>query len=199
MIDERDDVLRDLRIELAAVTPSPSFAASVRARVADTPARRRWLSWSALPVAVAAATMIVTAIPISRMPVWELPIAAPARPAVPVAASMPSAATVIESPNAVAVTRPAAQGGPAIPLRPSGPAPLAAVVIDPFEVQVPRDQAVALRSLLVALRERRAVVPAPTAAWSLEPLPELEALIIPPLQLELLPGTPAAGGGRKTP
>ena len=42
MTDERHDVLEDLRAELGAVSPSPGFAASVRARVAATVATRTW-------------------------------------------------------------------------------------------------------------------------------------------------------------
>jgi hypothetical protein len=196
MTDERDDLLSDLRIELAGVVPSPAFAASVRAKVAEASAKRRWLTWASVPVALAAAVLVVAAISLARVSDREWPPVSPARPGVPVVASAPAAASA-------GVTGTTAMAPLAERVRAASPRPEAVrvrvAVNDPFAVQVPPDQANALRSLLVALRDRRAVVPAPTAAWSLELLPELEALTIPPLQLELLPGTPAGGGGRKTP
>jgi hypothetical protein len=195
MTDDRDDLLSDLRTEFAGVVPSPAFAAAVRARVAETSTDRRWLPWRYVFVGAAAA-VVLAAIGLTRVSERELAMA-PAVPAAPATASAPSVAPPVESASP-SVLPPRALVRSAAPRREAGAARVTATN-DPFEIQVPPDQAVALRSLLVALRERRAVVPAPTAAWSLGPLPELEALTIPPLQLELLPGTPAAGGGRKTP
>ena len=51
---ETNDVLDDLRAELAAVRPSAGFAAGVRARIADAPAGGRWSwLWWSLPAALA--------------------------------------------------------------------------------------------------------------------------------------------------
>jgi hypothetical protein len=66
------------------------------------------------------------------------------------------------------------------------------------EVLVPPDEGIALRKLLIAVREGRAVVPAQGLRAAedadghlLEPTP----IDIPLIKIELLPGTPVAGSG----
>jgi hypothetical protein len=66
------------------------------------------------------------------------------------------------------------------------------------EVLVPPDEGIALRKLLVAVREGRAIVPAQGSrpaedadGHMLEPTP----IDIPSIKIELLPGTPVAGSG----
>jgi len=63
MSDEQADALTELRDALAAVTPSATFAASVRTRVAaEGEARSRWLIAWLVPVGVAAAVIVAAVI-----------------------------------------------------------------------------------------------------------------------------------------
>jgi hypothetical protein len=91
--DIANDALRDLRAELDAVTPSPAFAASVRARVVEESRGSRWgvATWI-VPLGLAAAAVAIVAVAwrSSPPPVVADPPATPhaeavAEPATPIA------------------------------------------------------------------------------------------------------------------
>jgi hypothetical protein len=108
---------------------------------------------------------------------------------------------------AVAPTGPASMPRPVAPAAAKataqGATPRPAAVLGPArarepEVLVPPDEGIALRKLLIAVREGRATVPAPGAGPAedadghmLEPAP----IDIPSIKIELLPGTPVGGSG----
>lgn len=172
------DPLDELRQALA-VAPSPEFAARVRRQVATQHTRVAW--WSVRHLAVAAAAVGVVSVAVAR---WSVPV-------VPAVLVGPGAAASPSSP----MTHGAATGAAgATAARPrTTPIPVAATVDVFAETLVPDDQRIALERLLGAIRAGRATVPAVVADEIVDDdgrrLPR--ALLIEPLKLELLAGTPA--------
>lgn len=167
-----------------AVTPSPQFAAEVRARVAAAPTSRPWTSVWMFGAIAAAATVVVT-VSVVRSRTLPTPV------------EIPSVASAHEpvAPKAASSTPPTER------VSPSRSAPhvamvavkLPAVAVDSFyEVIVPDDQRIALERLLAAMRAGRASVP--RAAVTTEVDEEGNTLIAPlpgivPIKIELLADT----------
>jgi len=177
------------------VAPSPAAAARVRERVRQEPVRAShgWWSVAAASVAVVAVGIATSTLLVSRREVTPSVAAVATVPSTPVAASAPApfeTAPVRVLPNVAGRTAHAAPPPPAVVLAPARPREL--------EVLVPPDEGIALRKLLMAVRDGRAVVPAPGVrameaadGHLLEPTP----IEIPLIKIELLPGTPVAGSG----
>ena len=203
-----DDALKELETALS-ITPSPDFAARVRQRIAEqhraTP-RGRLLWWLGPAALAAGAVVIAVAVWPARPHVASTgapPYVAPAElgPASPTASSAPIAPTPTGVRSALrtarpapTTTRPAPRGIEGSARRTGGDARHVA------EILVPDDERLALNRLLKAVREGRAVVPAPLPGPAvdadgnlLEPAPiEIPLIIIKPL-----PGTPVDGSGSK--
>ena len=170
-----DDALKQLDAALS-VTPSPEAVAKVRERVRLEPgASRAFHGWWW----VAAAGAAVIAVGIASSIFFASHRASPAPPVVVATNTPPPGDLVVPLANAKrAVVR-------------------RAVRAHELEVLVPPDEGIALRKLLLALREGRATVPSLGRATEdadghlLEPTP----IAIPSIKIELLPGTPVGGSG----
>ncbi|MEO8483347.1 MAG: hypothetical protein ABI634_14130 [Acidobacteriota bacterium] len=169
MTEDRDEILDELR-ELMAVEPTPGFEARVRNEVtrrAVRPTRPWWLAAAATCAVLVAivATRMQPPSESARRSTKTAPIASPATPA-PGVSEKPAITPVRVRLGRIAVK--------ALPQR-----------VEP-EVLVPPDQAIALRKLMVAVREGRVVL-APVgntdAPVVVEPLPEIS-----PVKVEELPG-----------
>jgi hypothetical protein len=182
-----DDPVEQLTRALA-ITPSPEFAARVRQEIAARPSHVAW--WSA-PHMLLAAAGVCAVIVVPAVMLWPGGVSAPVvRPDVTVASSehvavVVSGVATAQAPSGVA-TR------PAVPRR---QAPLRPVRVESVfgETLVPDDQRLALERLLGGIRAGRATVPGVVAEETVDEdgrrLPS--ALVIEPLKLELLAGTPA--------
>jgi hypothetical protein len=173
---DREDAFEQFRAELAAVEPSGAFAAGVRERVAAEPAPRinLWL------IAVAGGTLVLALGVVS----WRMAIDGP---------SIQVAAPAVVSTPALPPVSPAPPHEPVRVARPVRTVPLAAAPVTPtearLEVLVPPDEALAMRQLLIAQRRGRGVVPAGSAVSAkIEPLPDIRAIEIAPIQIPLLSG-----------
>jgi hypothetical protein len=189
MTDERmDQTFHELQAELR-LTPSPEFAAKVRARTAEAPARGWFAGWR-----LAAASVTVLGCAVLAVVMWSGggPISG--------AASVPVVAR-LESPPPVIVGRPAPRAVTTVPggrdrvVRPAVVAARLAARSGP-EVLVPPDERLALARLLVALKDGRAVVPAAESAFDeetgeLKPLAAIAPIVVAPLS------TAANGGGNE--
>jgi hypothetical protein len=169
-----DDPLEQLSRALA-ITPSPEFAARVRQQISTQQARANW--WSIRHLAAAAAAVCVVSVVVAR---WSGQSAAV--PVVPVAPGV----TAAPAPAAVTPVVTAAA-------RPRRSSPRVVPVDSVFaETLVPDDQRLALERLLGAIRAGRATVPGVVAEETVDEdgrrMPR--ALVIEPLKLELLAGTP---------
>lgn len=178
-----DDPLDALSRALA-ITPSPEFAARVRQQIDASPARSPW--WSFRHVAAAAAVVGVVATGVMRWQTMPAPyensatldgLVADTRPAVP---ATPVATTITASTHRA-------------PVRPR--VSVSEEVRTPAvfgETLVPDDQRIALERLLGAIRAGRATVPDVVADEVIDEdgrrVPR--ALVIAPLTVELLAGTP---------
>ena len=183
--DRLDDPLKALEAALA-VEPSPAFAASVRARVAESGNRPMWLGWQGL---AAAAVIMLAAF---GAVVWRasvgdvrtVPHGAEAEfTGVPVAGA--SGPAVVD--RATAAARPAPIDAPNI---------RTAVARAP-EVLVPPDQAIALNRLLAGLRERRTADSGAAEASGvvIEELPQIIPVRLEPIKIDpLVPNSPPSGG-----
>jgi hypothetical protein len=193
MMDEHmDDILRELQAQLT-VEPSPEFAAGVRARARHDDARSAWIAWRPM-LAVAASAVLLAGVWMAR-----------GRDRAPAAGSGAAAAT-----EAARLPQPAAPTGASTPAptgvshaAPAARGPRRAVraadrEVTDLEVIVPADQRVALRQLLVAVREGRASVPgAPSTVDEVTgELKPLVAIDVPPIVVEPLPVSARSGGGR---
>jgi hypothetical protein len=179
-----DTTFRELQAELA-VTPSPEFAAKVRARVAEQPARGWFGGWRVVAASVAVVAGAVVAVVMWRGGAAASHVAAP--PAVTKLAASPPAAVEPPALPMVAATR-----QPRL-ARPAAVAVRTALRPEP-EVLVPPDERIALTRLLVALKEGRAFVPAAESLFDeqtgeLKPLAAIAPLVVEPLT------TAADGGG----
>lgn len=181
------DPLDQLRQALA-IAPSPEFAARVRQQVATQPTRAAW--WSVRHLAAAAAAVCVVSVSVAVVR-WGGGAAPDVRSDVPVASAVPAVPGVTAAPSP-----PVTYGVPtgARVARPRTSPVGAAAIDDVFaETLVPDDQRVALERLLGAIRAGRATVPAVVAEDIVDEdgrrMPR--ALVIEPLKLELLAGTPA--------
>lgn len=176
MSDERVDVaLKELAAALS-VEPSREFAAEVRARL-ESEGRTRWARGVAWVVGATAAAAVAAAVWISN----RHDVAPSQLPSPPVAAEA----------RVSPLTAPAVMTGQPRARRPSAPPQL--------EVLVPGDQEIALRGLLVALREGRLSVPpaAEEAIGGPDDLPKPAAIEIPPIKVEPLTAPSTGGGGGK--
>jgi hypothetical protein len=200
MTDEHlDDALKDLRAELN-VTPSPEFAAKVRERIEQAPAKPSWNVWA---WAGAAATCVVAVIAVvlwrsgqhdtsGREPV-TLAEAQPVATAQPPVAARPAPVEPLVTPSARAAAPLVAHA-----TAPVGPA--AARRTEP-EVLVPPDQLNAIRRLMAAVRAGEAAG-LPQAPTLIDPdtgeLIPPKLIEIPLIVVDPLPGTPdGRSGGRE--
>jgi len=214
--DNLDSFLGDLQRELS-VTPSPDFAARVRAQV-ERETSRGWspARWFFGAFALASAAVVV------MMLIWNRP--APVQPAGPAVAShQPTTPALPSTPPAVAQApisptpaaprpaRHAARAKASLHATSQGPVTAGLVNGDPmtvdpttaepsirtFEVLVPPDQEIALRRLLRSMRAGGAGAPPPGSSFSAsEPLPIPSLVIIAPIRIEAVPGS-VTGGGRR--
>lgn len=191
--DLRDDVLQGLR-EALLVTPSPEFVARVREHVRQNTAP--WWQLGMWRFAMASAVVVVAV-----TGVWMWPSMDRARLA-SVPADLPdSVAQVV--PTSAPVTRIA----PTAPVvasatEPAHPVPqVLRVTRRRAEILVPDDQRVLLNRLITAVRDGRAVVPAPGGRVLEDEdgrMVEPRSIEIPLMKaIELLPGTPASGSGSR--
>lgn len=209
--DNLDSFLGDLQRELS-VTPSPDFAARVRARV-DRETSRAWspLRWFLGSFALASAAVVMFMIS-------NRPESTPVHPSGAVAAYQPSSAVpAIEptpAPSVPATPRPVrrtartrtpvratSQGLVSADLVSGDPMAVDPTKADPavrtIEVIVPPDQAIALRQLLIGMRVGRSGAPPPGSPPSaFDPLPDMPPIAIAPIRIQALPGS-VSGGGRR--
>lgn len=176
-----DDVLRDLEAALA-VTPSREFAEGVRARIRDASARRRvWPVWTMAALAAAAGVVLTVltrphrATTASDVSATTAHSTEPAGPAPVVTLPPVAAAPTVAGHELAAISRPRTARGE--------PRPMAAP-----EVLVPRDQAVALQTLVAGLSDgtidaESLATPPPDASMPLAPAAQIEIvpIVIPPI------------------
>lgn len=181
------DPIDQLRQALA-IAPSPEFAARVRQQVSSQPTRAAW--WSVLHLVAAAAAVGVVSLAVAR---WGGPGPAGA-PDIQYESASVSAVPMVES--VTAAPSPAAPPDATITVvtRPRTSPIVVVATADVFaETLVPDDQRLALDRLLGAIRAGRATVPGVVAEEIVDEegrrMPR--ALVIEPLKLELLAGTPA--------
>lgn len=193
MTDEHlDKALKDLQAELT-VTPSPEFAAKVRERIEQVPAKSSWNVWAWSGVAATCAVAVVAVV------VWRggrqedsgarpltLAQAQPIATTQPPAASQPVPVEPSVTPSVRATAAPVvhATAGRAEP-----------------EVLVPPDQLIAIRRLMAAVRagSMTTMAASPTLidpdTGELIPLRPIE---IPLITVDPLPGPPdGRSGGRE--
>jgi hypothetical protein len=183
-----DDPLQELSRALA-ITPSPEFAARVRQYIGTRPAR--W-SWGGVrPLATAAVVVCVATVLMTRWGVQTGPDVIPVTSVASIASIAPVVPDVLTGVRAPAPS-PAAVGAAVARPRTSSPQVVPAVTVF-AETLVPDDQRLALERLLGAIRAGRATVPGVVADEIVDEngrrMPR--ALVIEPLTLELLAGTPA--------
>jgi hypothetical protein len=193
MNDEHtDNTFRALQAELT-VTPSPEFAAKVRARVAIEPVRRWFGVWQVATVTVAIASLAVAVV------MW--PRGSGSRDI----ARSRDIATAGQAPGAAASTIPrtspiddAPAPGASQPGQRRLPAAVRTAASRVPEVLVPSDQRIALAQLLVAMRDRGTQVPALVAGEiDVEGrLPAPAAISVAPITITPL-GPPIPGGGSR--
>jgi hypothetical protein len=188
MNDEHmDQAFRELQAELT-VTPSPEFAAKVRARAANAPERSWFGGWR-----IAAASVAMLGCAAVAVVMWGgVAMTSDVAP-VPAVAS-------VETPQPAIVERPAAPVVKPATFRPARPAvvPMRATVRPDLEVLVPADQRFAVAQLLLAMRDRGARVPPLIDAEvdSEGRLPAPAAISVAPIAIQPL-GPPVPGGGRE--
>ena len=199
MARELADPLKQLDAALS-VTPSPEAVARVRERVRQEHESTRgaygWW-WAAAAGTVVVAVGIASAILLTSR---RLPDAPPtivatntSTPTNAVAPAVAKASPAISTRN-VARTRPT-------PI-PAAADSRVATLESPREpeVLVPPDEGIALRRLLIAMREGRAAVPSAGSRVAEDAdghMLEPTSIDIPSIKIELLPGTPVAGSGGK--
>ena len=182
---EMDDVLRDLRAELD-VTPSPEFAAKVRARVAETAASRasRWVMWGALAATAAGViafamtrTTGMIAPPAERGPAIVMTAAPPAVPEPVPNVAGPTRKGPVRKP-ARAASAPAAPDAP----RATTPPVLEVITNQPALIR---------RAFEQAALQREYPVNQPAIPGPIEPL-TLTKVVIDPI---VIPGSAEPSGG----
>jgi hypothetical protein len=192
MSDEQmDDIFRELQDDLAAVRPSPEFAAKVRQRVASAP-ERRWFGVWQIATAASIVTVAVLAFVFWRSQVKHVeaptPVVVtaqnPPTPSPSAASSTGETTLLSQKPEARSQTVAALRTRPNRSHEP--------------EVLVPSDQADSIRRFMTAIRSG---VNASAQVTSTEDpaaaLPPLKLIEIEPITVELLPGTPDGRGGRR--
>lgn len=178
-----DDPLDALSRALA-ITPSPEFAARVRQQIDATPARSPW--WSFRHVAAAAAVVGVVATGVMR---WQTTTA----PHEKAATLDGRVADTTPAGTAAAVATTITASAHHIPVRPRASESVEVRTPEVFaETLVPDDQRIALERLLGAIRAGRATVPDVVADEVVDEAGRRvpRALVIAPLTVELLAGTP---------
>lgn len=175
------DPLQELEDALS-FPASPEFSARVRRRVAAAPMRSRRFTMQDL--AVAAAVILTAAAGLVASLSRDIEVAH-TRPAVAAATARP-VMPGIETSRAIA---------PAVARRRPGVVTVS-VTVPAFETLVPDDQRRALDQLLASLRAGSATVPALVLDEELNENGQRvpRALVIEPMKLELLPGTPGDPG-----
>jgi hypothetical protein len=198
--DTNDDPLKELEAALL-VAPSPEFAARVRERVRrDEPATSSWGWWR-----LAAAGVVMALIGVASLTMWRRESKPPAAmvaatgPTVAIEQAAPVAPVTKQENDSVAsalvstkpISRTHTPAARAIAVH-------ASTVSREPEVLVPPDEGIAIRRLLLAIREGWATVPPPglrvmedVDGHLLEPAP----IDIPLIKIEPLPGTPAPDSG----
>ena len=187
-----DQFLRDLSAELS-VEPSADLAARVRGHVSRSArprSLRRWTTAAAVVIVTGAVAMSVApnGRPEPGSSLRQPAIASPIQPRGvvqgPVAPVLSTASPRLQETRSASARKPA---------RPSS-----SVVASGPEVLVPPDQAIALRSILAAMRTGRSLVP-PAAVVTLDAdgrLPAPAQIDIPEIIIERL-WPPANGGGSR--
>jgi hypothetical protein len=197
-LDEMSDAALDRDLQaLLGVGPSADFAARVRTRIADEPARSRsWFGawWFALPAAALAVMAIVAVVSRDTRPSHRNVAAPEAR------------ASISDVARSAERTNPAARPEPAPPIRrpDSGTSRNAAVAREPNgsgepsqpEVLVDPREAAALRAVILGANDGRidlapVVAAAPPPVMELPPVVDIE---IPAITIEpIAPGTGEEG------
>jgi hypothetical protein len=180
MSPDQMDVVHELRVELAAVEPSPRFAVGVRARI---DARRSAAATWVMRAAVAAAAMMVAGASAVRWSEMAMPATESVKTAAVAGANvLPVPVKSVVAPNRTPVVR-VARVPIAVPEREE----------PRLEVMVPPDEAIAIRNLLRAHRAGQGVVPpavpvAMDADGLLARLPDVALIKIQPLVVAPLGG-----------
>ena len=173
------DPLQELE-EALSFPVSPDFCARVRRQVAAEPARPRM--WFGPRVALAASVVLAAGVGvITTLQNPDVEVAQVSRPGIPNATTpRPEPVQAVAAVERMRVL----QRSAAVAVRET---------VRPFETVVPDDQLHALDRLLAAMRAGRATVPPLVADVELNDRGErvLRALVIEPVTIELLAGTPA--------
>jgi hypothetical protein len=172
------DPLQDLGRELS-FAPSPEFAARVRRHIAAAPVTTA--PWPLYRMAAAAAVVIAASVTMARVG-RHTPVEMPPAPDMTLAPLTTPAPVDVRQPHRSATRQTAAPEAPLV------------VQAAPFaEVLVPDDQRLALEQLLGSIRAGRATVPELIVDDVVDDdgrrMPR--ALVIEPLRLQQLAGTPA--------
>jgi len=173
-----------------AISPSPEFAARVRQQISAQPSHQTW--WSVRHLMMAGAVVCGVFV-VSAVLVWRSGASAPVvRPDAAVASSE-RVAPVVSGVAIVPASTSVEAATPAV-ARPHESFARVVPVENVFaETLVPDDQRLALERLLGAIRAGRATVPGVVTEEIVDEdgrrMPR--ALVIEPLKLELLAGTPA--------
>ena len=141
--EDTDDLLSDLRAELGAVTPSPAFTASVRARVEAASPSRTWSIVAWWLTAAAAAAVVVIAVLARR----DAPPAVTERRTIPNAEAVASSQAAEPSPQAPAIAGPKTSA--AVPARVQ---PMVAADAAEPRIEVITNQGDVLRSVWARVR-----------------------------------------------
>jgi hypothetical protein len=178
------DPLDQLRQALDIV-PSPAFAARVRRHVATQPTRVVWWAGRDLATAGAAVCLVAVVLAVAR---WSGTEESAVRSEVPVASTVSAVAAAPSTPDVPVAPSSLVRRPRTSPIQVAAPESVFA------ETLVPDDQRIALERLIAAIRTGRITVPAVVAENDTvdddgRRLPR--ALVIEPLKLELLAGTPA--------
>jgi hypothetical protein len=205
MTDEHvDQLLSQVRAELD-VTPSPGFAAGVRARIADAPASKRAMfRWPV--VAVASATAIVAAVAV-MMRGSSVPAAPASAPAVAVAPAVEPAPVASASAKAVTPVTPVAPAVPRVASRTLADATTPALPTGP-SLEVITNQGAVLQAVWRRARggDRafKEVEPEQATATTAGPVADpAQPIVLPPVTIDPIVisalGGSSGGGGAAAP
>ncbi len=188
-----DDALKDLQAELS-VTPSPEFAAKVRARIEHAPTKPAWNVWAWGGVAATCAVAVIAVV---------LGVGRAFRPGAPGGAEAPASteANTSAGAKAPAYTEGTASSDVGRPFRAGrSPAPVVAAAAPRAEpeVLVPPDQLIAIRRLMASVRAgARPNLPASPTLFDPDTgeLIPLKPIEIPLIVVDPLPGGPDGRSG----
>jgi hypothetical protein len=192
--EEMDDIFQQLRDDLAAVRPSPEFAAKVRMQVAAQPKRAWFGIWQ---VATAAGVFAIAAL---ALVFWRAQSTTPVAPA-------PITVTTQNTPTSSPAAASSTTELPTVPPVAPRPAVTRQVARAPHvetrqpEVLAPADQRNALISLLASMRNRGTQVPQEVTADvdSDGRLPAPATITVPPITVQPLSPPIQGGGSRERP